>query len=127
MAARGAQRIKKWSAVMREVVQSTITLLEMAAATLLILGFVISTSIWIWESLFNKKPDALKHYRRALSRTILIGLEVLVAATIIKTVILTPTVESMGQLVFMVALRTAIGWTTTLESTGRWPWQRINQ
>ncbi len=60
--------------------------------------------------------------RRALGRVILIGLELLVAATIIKTITVKPTVEGMGLLVFMVAIRTTIGWTTFLEMNGRWPW-----
>ena len=108
---------------MMEILQTFITLIEMAAATLLILGFVIATTIWIRDSFFKDDPDALKHYRRALTRTILIGLEVLVAATIIKTVTLQPDLESMGRLVFLVVLRTAICWTTSLESNGHWPWQ----
>jgi uncharacterized membrane protein len=127
MAARSAQLIRGWPTVMTEIFQTAINLLELAAATLLILGFLIATSIWIWESLLAKKPDALKHYQRALARTILIGLEVLLAATIVKTVVLTPDLESMGRIFIMVALRTFVGWTTGLESTGRWPWQPRNQ
>lgn len=60
----------------------------------------------------------MKNYRAALARVVLIGLEVLVAATIIKTVTLEPTAKSMG---ILVAIRTAIGWTSSLEMNGRWP------
>ncbi|MGD8354240.1 MAG: DUF1622 domain-containing protein [Methyloceanibacter sp.] len=127
MAARSGQFITWWPAIMTEVFQTAINLLELAAATLLILGFVIATSIWAWESLLAKKPNALKHYQRALARTILIGLEVLLAATIVKTVILTPDLESMGRIFIMVALRTFVGWTTSLEPIGHWPWQPTNQ
>jgi uncharacterized membrane protein len=70
------------------------------------------------------RRQAIDHYRRALGRVVLIGLEVLVAATIIKTITVTPTLESMGILVFMVAIRTALGWTMVLEMNGRWPWQK---
>jgi uncharacterized membrane protein len=51
-------------------------------------------------------------------------LEVLVAATIIKTISVNPTLESMGLLAFMVIIRTIIGWTTVLEIRSRWPWQQ---
>jgi uncharacterized membrane protein len=54
----------------------------------------------------------------------LIGLEILVAATIIKTITLEPTVESMSLLALMVVIRTVLGWTMVLEMSGRWPWQR---
>jgi uncharacterized membrane protein len=54
---------------------------------------------------------------------ILIGLELLVAATIVKTITLEPTLEGMGRLAIMVAIRTILGWTTVLEVSGRWPWE----
>ncbi len=58
-----------------------------------------------------------------MGRVILIGLEILLAATIIKTVTLEPTLEILGLLAIMVAIRTTIGWTTALEMSGRWPWR----
>jgi uncharacterized membrane protein len=100
-----------------------ITVLELAAAVLLVLGFVLSTALWLRDGLVNKDPAARTSYRGALARSILIGLEVLMAATMIKTVTLTPTLDSMITLVAMVAIRTVLGWTTSLEMNGRWPWQ----
>lgn len=100
-----------------------ITILELVAAVLLVLGFVVSTALWLRDGLVNKDPAARTRYREALARSILIGLEVLTAATIIKTVTLTPTLDSMITLVAMVAIRTVLGWTTSLEMNGRWPWQ----
>ena len=67
---------------------------------------------------------ALDRYRRSLGRSVLIGLEILVAATIIKTIIVEPSVEGMGLLITMIIIRTMLGWTTVLEVSGRWPWQR---
>jgi hypothetical protein len=64
------------------------------------------------------------NYRQALGRVVLIGLEVIVAATILKTITLEETVESVSFLAIMVAIRTILGWTMVLEMTGRWPWQR---
>ena len=100
-----------------------ITVLELAAAVLLVLGFVVSTVLWLRDGLINKDPAARTRYRGALARSILIGLEVLTAATIIKTVTLTPTLDTMITLVAMVVIRTVLGWTTSLEMNGRWPWQ----
>ena len=99
--------------------------LELAAAGLLILGFVIATVKWC-RQLFggDDRGAALKDYRRALGRVIIVGLEVLVAATVIKTITIEPSSESMGMLVFLVAIRTATGWATSLEMNGRWPWQK---
>jgi uncharacterized membrane protein len=99
-------------------------LLEIIGAGILILGFIVATAHWFREMFFDKKADAAARYRRALGRVILIGLELLVAATIIKTITVKPTIESMGVLVVMVAVRTAISWTASLEMNGRWPWQK---
>jgi uncharacterized membrane protein len=57
----------------------------------------------------------------SLGRVVLIGLGILVAATIIKSVTLDPTVENIGLLTIMVAIRTILGWTIVLEMSGRWP------
>ena len=98
--------------------------LEDAGAFILLLGFVVATVQWVR----NVKPDgavpAFESYRKAIARVVLIGLEILVAATIIKTIIIDPTMEKVGYLAIMVAIRTFLGWTTTLEMSGRWPWQR---
>ncbi|MGI9518654.1 MAG: DUF1622 domain-containing protein [Pirellulaceae bacterium] len=55
--------------------------------------------------------------------TVLIGLEVLVAVTIIKTITMEPACEGIAFLAIMVAIRTALGWTMVLEMNGHWPWQ----
>jgi uncharacterized membrane protein len=68
--------------------------------------------------------EARHRYRRRLGRSVLIGLEILVAATIIKTIIVEPSVEGIGILAVMIIIRTMLGWTTVLEISGRWPWQR---
>ena len=62
-------------------------------------------------------------YRKSLGRVVILGLEILVAVTIIKTITVEPTVESLGLLALIIVIRTALSWTTVLEMNGRWPWQ----
>ena len=99
-------------------------LLEICGAGFLILGFVFDTTRW-WFGYLRQQDSltALVRYRQSLGRSVLIGLEILVAATIIKTVIVEPSVEGMGLLVAMIVIRMLLGWTTVLEISGRWPWQ----
>jgi len=66
-------------------------------------------------------------FRRVLGRAILLGLELLVAADIIKTVAVTPTLESVGVLAIIVLIRTFLSWSLELEISGRWPWQKRSQ
>ena len=63
-------------------------------------------------------------FRRVLGRAILLGLELLVAADIIKTVAVTPTLDSVLVLAIIVLIRTFLSWSLELEISGRWPWQK---
>ena len=65
-------------------------------------------------------------FRRVLGRAILLGLELLVAADIIKTVAVTPTLDSVVVLAVIVLIRTFLSWSLELEISGRWPWQKRN-
>ncbi len=60
----------------------------------------------------------------AVDRSILLGLELLVAADIIRTVAVTPTFQSVGVLAIIVVIRTFLSFSLELEITGRWPWQK---
>ena len=63
-------------------------------------------------------------FRRVLGRAILLGLELLVAADIIRTVAVAPTLQSVTVLAIIVLIRTFLSWALELEITGRWPWQK---
>ena len=101
-----------------------IQILEICGAGFLILGFVVHTLRWFQRMRQKGTLAAVDRYRRSLGRSVLIGLEILVAATIINTITVEPTVEGIGLLAAMVVIRTMLSWTTALEITGRWPWQR---
>ncbi len=110
-----------------EVLQSlkvAVQALEIVGAGALVLGFVIATTLCFRRSLQQGAIPAVNRYRRSLGRAVLIGLEILVAATIIKTITFDRTVEGMSLLAIMVAIRTTLGWTMVLEMDGRWPWQK---
>ena len=66
---------------------------------------------------------AFQRARSRLGRAILLGLELLVAGDIIRTVAVTPTVTSVGVLAIIVAIRTFLSFTLEVEIAGRWPWQ----
>jgi uncharacterized membrane protein len=62
--------------------------------------------------------------RLAIGRGVLIGLELLVAGDIIRTVAIAPTFTSVGVLAIIVAIRTFLSFSLEVELTGRWPWQQ---
>ena len=67
---------------------------------------------------------AYTQVRNQITRTLLLGLEVLVAADIIRTVAVSPTLQSVAVLAAIVAIRTFLSWSLILEMEGRWPWQK---
>jgi uncharacterized membrane protein len=70
------------------------------------------------------QADGYEAFRRRLGRSILLGLEFLVAADIIRTVAVTPTPQSVAVLAGIVAIRTFLSFSLQVEMTGAWPWQR---
>jgi len=102
-----------------------IQLIEIVGASILVIGFFFASFKCCLE-IFHRNDFqlAVSAYRQALGRVILIGLELLVAATIMKTIAIEPSLASLGVLLAMVVIRTMIGWTTVLEMNGRWPWQK---
>jgi uncharacterized membrane protein len=62
-------------------------------------------------------------YKTRIGRSLLLGLEFLVAADIVKTIAVEPTFISLGVLAGLVLVRTFLSWTLLLEVEGRWPWQ----
>lgn len=70
-----------------------------------------------WEKAFDQT-------RRHLARFTLLGLEVLIAADIIRSVATRPTFSSVGVLALIVAVRFVLSSTLNLEVDGVWPWKR---
>jgi uncharacterized membrane protein len=63
-------------------------------------------------------------FRTTLARGILLGLEFLVAADIIGTVAVDPTLQNLSVLGLIVLIRTFLSFALQLEISGRWPWQK---
>ena len=68
--------------------------------------------------------DSYRLVRRRLGRAILLGLEFLVAADIIRTVVISPTLGSVAALGVIVLIRTFLSTTLQVEIDGHWPWQK---
>lgn len=65
-----------------------------------------------------------RRFRQDLGRAILLGLELLVAADIVKTVAIGPTLQGVLVLGLIVLIRTFLSMALQVELDGRWPWQR---
>lgn len=97
--------------------------LDAAGVAVIVIGAVAAT----WSALLmlvRRSGPVYAPFRRFLGRSILVGLEILVAADIIRTVAITPTLESVAVLAAIVLIRTVLSFSLELEITGRWPWQK---
>jgi uncharacterized membrane protein len=104
-------------------VEITADALEFAGVALIVVGLSLACARWAFA---GDMPTAARYLqlRHDLGRAILLGLEVLVAADIVRTVAFTPTMDSVLLLALIVAIRTFLSWSLALELDGRWPWQR---
>ncbi|MES1982643.1 MAG: DUF1622 domain-containing protein [Pseudomonadota bacterium] len=71
----------------------------------------------------RKTPDPYRQFRQDIGRGILLGLEFLVAADIIRTVAVAPTLGGVLVLGLIVLIRTFLSMALEVEIEGRWPWQ----
>jgi uncharacterized membrane protein len=107
-------------------------LVELAA-----LGFeAVGTAVMVLGALLAFVPratrsrtprDIVEGYRERLGRAIVLGLEFLVAADIIKTITAEPTLKGVGTLAVIVLIRTGLSFALAVELEGRWPWQRSTE
>ena len=68
--------------------------------------------------------EAVEKIKQTVGRGLLLGLDLLIAADVIRTVTLEPTLENVAALGLLVAVRTFLSWSLMVELEGRWPWQR---
>ena len=74
--------------------------------------------------LARHEAEVYRRFRRQFGRTILLGLELLVAGDIVRTVATEPTLTSVAALGIIVLIRTFLSFSLEVELTGRWPWQQ---
>ena len=72
----------------------------------------------------QKVDDTYKRLKHSIGKSLLLGLEFLVAADIIRTVALSPTLPNIALLGVLVLIRTFLSWSLAVEMEGRWPWQK---
>jgi uncharacterized membrane protein len=106
-------------------VDDVVKIVEGAGVAILVLGslavLVHSAILWLFS---RRDTSAYWYFRRHLGRVILLGLELLIVADIIRTVIVDPTPSSVAVLATIVAIRIVLSWSLEVEIDGAWPWRR---
>ncbi|CCQ47307.1 conserved hypothetical protein [Pseudarthrobacter siccitolerans] len=114
----------------RHIIETVGQFVDFAGVAVMVIGALISIPLAVRGHQPRRLPagaeklTVYRSYRQLLGRSILLGLELLVAADIIRTVAVTPTFESVGVLAIIVLIRTFLSFSLELEITGRWPWEK---
>ncbi len=112
----------------KEIIAIISRVIELSGVIILVLGLLTATLRFVfraWSESDDISPYQL--YRRDMGRGILLGLEVLVAADIISTVTISPTLESVFVLAIIVLVRTFLSFSIGLEVDGHFPWDKKQQ
>ncbi len=101
------------------------TAFEVAGVAVIVIGSILAFGRYVVTLIrFRDGPAAFRGLRLYLGRSIVLGLELLVAADIIRSVAIDPTFVSVGVLGLIVLVRTFLSWSIEVEIAGEWPWQR---
>ncbi|HEY8577168.1 MAG TPA: DUF1622 domain-containing protein [Devosia sp.] len=98
--------------------------IEVAGILVIVVGCIAAGFRYATDRVHSiVEPSPYHRLRSGIGRSILLGLELLVAADIINTVAIEPTVQSLAVLAGIVLIRTFLSLSLEVEIEGRWPWQ----
>jgi len=108
-----------------EVISEVVKVVEAVGAGIMVLGALGALLVFAYRALgAGTAHESYEELRRNLGRGILVGLEVLIVADIVRTIIVDPTIESVGVLGVIVVIRIALSFSLEVEIDGFWPWRR---
>jgi uncharacterized membrane protein len=110
----------------RQALELAGTGFELVGVGALVIGSLLSLGVYVAALIHRRDTSvAYRNLRRNLGKAILVGVELLVAADIIRSVAIDPTLISVSVLGLIVLVRTFLSWSLEVEINGEWPWQRF--
>jgi uncharacterized membrane protein len=108
-----------------EVISDVVQVVEAAGAAIMVVGGAVALLLFAVRALRGGSATGLyTELRRNLGRCILLGLEVLIVADIVRTIIVDTTFESVAVLGIIVVIRILLSFSLEVEIDGAWPWRR---
>jgi uncharacterized membrane protein len=109
--------------VYNNVIENIGTAIDAAGVAVIVAGGLVAF-VLAAVHLSRGDRDVYRRFRQRLGQTILLGLELLVAGDIVRTVATSPSLTSVAILTAIVLIRTFLSFSLEVEITGRWPWQK---
>jgi uncharacterized membrane protein len=99
--------------------------IELTGVAIIAIGAIVTLGQFLLHLARRRDTsEAIDCFRSSLGRAILAGLEFLVAADIVNTVVVDLSLENVASLAVIVLIRTLLSFSLEAEIEGRWPWQR---
>ncbi len=106
-------------------IELSVRLIEALSVVIITLAILYATYVFIRRTMGRKgTKDPIEEYKEKIGKSLLLVLEILVAADVIETVAFSKTMESVLLLGTLVVVRILLGWSIIVEMEGTWPWKR---
>ncbi len=105
-----------------DVIEKIGMIIDAAGVVVIVTGVAIAFVVTAVR-LSRRESAVYLRFRQQLGQAILLGLELLVAGDIVRTVAASPSLTSVAILAAIVLIRTFLSFSLEVETTGRWPWQ----
>jgi uncharacterized membrane protein len=107
----------------QEFFSHVVEVVEIVGAIILVVGGLGAFVRFVRE-VVRHGTDPYSDLRKTLGRVILLGLEVLIIADIIRTIVVDQSVESVIVLGTIVLIRIVLSFSLEVEIDGYWPWTK---
>ena len=103
------------------VASDVVRVIEAFGGGIMVVGGLIAFARYGMD-VIDHAADPFRQLRANLGRVILLGLEVLIIADIIRTILVDQTLQSVGVLGLIVVIRIVLSFSLEVEIDGAWPW-----
>lgn len=106
-----------------EIIRAVSDVMDAIGVAVVSIGVLWGFVLFAKNLAIQTSSEAYTVFRVQIVRALILGLEILVAGDVIRTVAISPTLSSVAVLGAIVLIRCFLSWSLTLEIDGRWPWQ----
>ena len=111
--------------LLRPYIELASLVIETLAIIIIVAAILYGLVLYVLDTFLRARAQSAYHeFKVRLGSALLLGLEILVAADIIRTVALEPTFDNVIVLGLLVVIRTFLSWSLVVEIEGRWPWEK---
>jgi uncharacterized membrane protein len=109
--------------ILHDLIRYSTVALEASGLAVIVIGAIVSSSAFLYRLRRIDFDASYRSYRADLGRGILLGLELLIAADILKSLLTDPTLNGLFVLAGIVLVRTFLSFSLEVEINGHWPWE----